>query len=384
MRDNDFKTMEADLKASEQRYKTLPENSPVGIYIFEDWKIKFANKALAEMSGYTKEELLNIDFLTLIHPDYRDTLVKQTMRALTGDVSDLPTNHEIQVIQKNGDCRWIQIRPNLVNYSGRAAVLGCIIDVTDQRNMEERVRALYQKAKRQSKRLVEEAKVKNLFIDMLAHELRTPLTAVLSSSSLLQETSGISDDIKQRLASNIQDGATVLAKRLDELLDVARFSKGTFKLQKQSIDTRVFTEEVVDRFKPSLTDKGQCIKLTIVGDLPRIYADQSRLEQVIVNLLSNASKYSPQKSSIGITAMIKNNKFVVEVKDEGIGIDREDLGKMFQAYHRVGKSGNVPGTGLGLYIAKQIVKAHGGKIWVTSQLDKGSTFSISIPVEGKD
>jgi signal transduction histidine kinase len=185
------------------------------------------------------------------------------------------------------------------------------------------------------------------------------------------------------LASNINSGTIALVKRLDELLDTARFSKGTFKLNKQSINTTRFIEEVIDGFRPALINKKQSLNLSIIGELPTIVADRSRLEQVIVNLLSNASKYSPGKSNIFVTASIKDTNLLLEVKDQGEGIAQENKKKIFRAYHRVSKNENISGTGLGLYVANNIIKAHGGKIWFTSQSGKGSSFKILIPINVK-
>jgi two-component system, chemotaxis family, CheB/CheR fusion protein len=375
--------LEAALKASEEIYKLIVENSLIGIFILQDGIVKFVNEVFVNNLGYTREELLSIDFLKLIHPDYVDIIREKIEKVLAGDISFLLKEYEIQSIKKNGDFTWVLFRPCLIDYQGKPAVLAYVIDFTEHKETKEKLEVLFKKENKQRKKLEEEAKIKNLFIDILAHELRTPLTAILPCSAMLQDMPDASDSIKKRLASNINSGAKVLSKLLDELLDLARYSKGTFKLDKQSFDIKSFLEEVADRYKPALTFVKQTLNLSIIGELPTIVADQTRLEQVIINLLSNASKYSPEKSNISLTARIKNKKLLLEVKDEGFGISKKDLNDIFQPYHRIGQTKHTPGTGLGLYVSKQIVKAHGGKIWVTSQPGKGSIFSVLIPLKNQ-
>jgi signal transduction histidine kinase len=141
---------------------------------------------------------------------------------------------------------------------------------------------------------------------------------------------------------------------------------------------------VVSRYKPILDERQQNLVVTLAADLPPLRADASRLEQVIVNLLSNASKFSPPKSDLGLTVKRNDGELLFEVKDSGIGISAENQKTLFEPYYRVKQeSNNYPGTGLGLAVCRQIVEAHGGKISVDSQPGKGSTFAFTIPLEEK-
>jgi PAS domain S-box-containing protein len=380
---NEHEKSEAALIAGEDIYKLVVENSQIGIFILQDGIVKFVNEVFANNSGYTKEELLNIDFLKFIHPDYVDIIRGKIKKVLAGDISDLLKEYEIQSMKKNGNFTWVSIRPCLIDYQGKPAILAYVIDIAKHKEIIEKLEVLLKRENKQRKKLEQEAKVKNMFIDILAHELRTPLTAILPCSAMLQDMPDANDSIKKRLASNINSGAKVLSRLLDELLDLARYSKGTFILNKQSFDTKSFIEEVADRYKPALTHVKQILNLSIIGELPTIVADQTRLEQVIINLLSNASKYSPEKSNITLTARIMKKRLLLEVKDEGFGISKKDLNDIFEPYHRIGQTKKTPGTGLGLYVCKQIVKAHGGKIWVTSQPGKGSIFCVLIPLNNE-
>jgi signal transduction histidine kinase len=256
---------------------------------------------------------------------------------------------------------------------------GTDTDITERKKMEARIGDLYQQEKVHSEKLQEEARVKNLFIDVLAHELRNSMTSIVVSSDMLRDGREMRSDIKDRLVININDGAKALTRRLDELLDLARYSKGTFVLKKQTVSGPEFLREVIARFKPNLDKRQQPLIVDISPDLQAIYVDVSRLEQVVANLLSNASKYSPEKSEIKIQACSRDGGLFLTVVDHGIGISSEDQTKIFQPYYRACKDQQIQGVGLGMAVSHQIVQAHGGSITVASRLGEGSTFSVLIP-----
>ena len=230
--------------------------------------------------------------------------------------------------------------------------------------------------------LQEEARVRGMFIDILAHELRTPLTPILVSTGILKDLLSDKAGVQGKLTKNVYTSAKVLSRRLEELLEIARYSRGTFRLERHSVDTGKYLKEVISRFKPSIDQRGQTIHVEIAGDLETAEIDPSRLEQVIINLLSNASKFSPQNGHISFKARIQVGYLRVEISDEGIGISPEESQRIFQPYHRVEQDRlKFPGLGLGLAVAKQIIEAHGGKIWVDSELEHGSTFIFVVPLK---
>jgi signal transduction histidine kinase len=248
--------------------------------------------------------------------------------------------------------------------------------------MEERIIDLYKKEKKQREELQEEARTRGMFIDVLAHELRTPLTPILSSTGILRDLLSAEDKIRKRLADNIYTGSEMLSMRLEELLELARYSRGVFKLEKKPVKMSDYLHEVITRFKPAVDQRGQTLTLEIDNNLPAIEIDPSRLEQVIINLLSNASKFSPDKGEIIFSAGIKQEDMLIKVQDYGIGISPEESRRIFQPYHRIEQDRlKFPGLGLGLAVSKQIIEAHDGKIWVESPLQKGSTFCFTVPVK---
>ncbi|MBN1191494.1 MAG: PAS domain S-box protein [Dehalococcoidales bacterium] len=254
-------------------------------------------------------------------------------------------------------------------------------DITERRAMENRVLELYEQEKKQKEELQEEAKARGMFIDVLAHELRTPLTPMLISIGLLKDkVESRQNSLRKKLLDNVNNSALALASRLEELLDLARYSRGTFKLSPQATDFIPYLEEIISGFQPTLDEKREKLIRDVPDKLPEVVIDRSRLEQVIINLLSNAVKFTPAEGKIHLTVRVKADELRMEIKDNGIGISAEDQKHLFQPYHRVKQDRqSFPGIGLGLTICKQIVEAHQGKIWVTSQPGEGSIFGFAIP-----
>jgi two-component system phosphate regulon sensor histidine kinase PhoR len=248
-----------------------------------------------------------------------------------------------------------------------------------------KIENLYKKEKKHTLELQEEAKARGLFIDVLAHELRTPLTPVMVSAGMLQDLLIEGDEIKKRLAANLFNSSINLSRRLEELLDLARYARGTFKLHLKAVSLSQYIYDVVERFRPGLMHGNQTLTVNIEPELPEAMVDTSRLEQVLINLLSNAVKFSQDDGNINLNAAAKSGWLLVDVTDDGIGIAPEDQKRLFQPYHRVEQDRQkYPGIGLGLAVSKQIIEAHGGRVWLSSKPGKGSTFSFSIPVRTPD
>ncbi|MCX6013915.1 MAG: ATP-binding protein, partial [Chloroflexi bacterium] len=226
-------------------------------------------------------------------------------------------------------------------------------------------------------------KLKTEFLHSIAHELKTPLTAILSSAEMLQgEITTMPDTIRNRLASNIEKGALSMNRRVNELLDFARMQIGelTIKPMPMLIDKAI--NEATEQLHVIFDSKKQKLKLELQKPGSHINGDKDRLEQVLFNLLSNASKFSPPGAQIIIRKREEENDVVVEIEDEAPIISEKDRVKIFEPYYRTqdsSKRERVPGLGLGLAITKNLVQSHHGKIWVNSRSDKGNIFTFSIP-----
>ncbi len=227
-------------------------------------------------------------------------------------------------------------------------------------------------------------KQKTEFLHSIAHELKTPITSLLSSTELLEEDiDTITPDQRQRIITNIRRSAGSMDRRVNELLDFARSETGSLELKRSPLKLEELLSAVVERMMPVIETRKQVLKLEIQENIPLIYADSDKLEQVVINLLSNASKFSPSECKLNLRAKVSENQVIVEVEDCARVIDENEKEKIFVAYYRgstAGDDNRNPGLGLGLAIAKRIILLHQGEIRVESLPDKGNIFSFTVPV----
>ncbi len=220
------------------------------------------------------------------------------------------------------------------------------------------------------------------FINALAHELKTPLTSIVASGGLLlEELQEEAQSPRVRLIENMIRATGTLEARLSELLDMAKMESLGFKLILELIDIRPILQNMFNGFLPVANKKNQSLTLDIPPSVPIVKADKQRLEQILLNLLTNAFKFTGESGRIQIRLIKMDTKLVVEVEDDGPGITNEEQKRIFTPYYRIETDRQrFPGLGLGLTLSKQMVERHGGEMWVKSDLGKGSTFAFSLPI----
>ncbi len=220
------------------------------------------------------------------------------------------------------------------------------------------------------------------FIDTLAHELKTPLTSIIAGAGLLEEElQDKVDESCQRLIKTIIRNADTLESRLGELIDIVRTGSDKMRLQLEPVDIKSLVQGVCLQISPLLANKQQELYTDIAASLPIIRGDGPRLEQVLLNLVTNAYKFTPRGGRIIVTAGRQDGGVIISVKDNGIGIAREEQSRLFKPYSRINADRQShPGLGLGLALAKQVVELHSGRIWVESEPGAGSTFFFTLPL----
>jgi signal transduction histidine kinase len=219
------------------------------------------------------------------------------------------------------------------------------------------------------------------FIDTLAHELKTPLTSIIAAAGLLaEELESTADESCRKLSQTIIQNANTLETRLAELMDIVKTGSGRLQLQLEPVDMQSLISGTCLQISPLLQNKGQNLEINMPDSLPIISGDGPRLEQVMLNLMTNAHKFTPKGGYIALRVYKQDNGLIVEVKDNGIGIAEEKQASLFKPYSRLtADRQSHPGLGLGLALAKQVVELHGGRIWVESRKGEGSTFSFFLP-----
>jgi signal transduction histidine kinase len=233
-------------------------------------------------------------------------------------------------------------------------------------------------------REIESDKAKREFISTVSHELRTPLTSVKGYVDLLMlGTAGQINDMQKNFLQVVKSNADRLNALVEDLLEILRLENGKVSLNIKTINIADLINDIVASLRTETERKRMQLTIDIQPTLPAIEADNKRIGQVLTNLISNAHKYTREQGQITVRAFQTGDLVQVDVVDTGVGIPPDELPKMFSRFFRANNAlkDEVGGTGLGLSIAKSFVELHGGDMWVTSELDVGSTFSFTLPIE---
>ena len=234
-------------------------------------------------------------------------------------------------------------------------------------------------------RLKQLEKIRQDFVANVSHELRTPLTTIKGYAETLLE-GALKEDQAFQFVQVIKRHTDRLTKLVEDLLMLSRIETKEFQLKMEAISIRDFIDDIIDFVKQPAKRKKIILSRDEISSSLAVRADRGHLEQILINLLDNAVKYTPEGGRVIVSAVEKDSEDIqFSVEDNGIGIPKEDLSRIFERFYRVdkGRSKELGGTGLGLSIVKHLVQAHGGRVWVESQMGKGSTFYFILPNRSK-
>jgi GAF domain-containing protein/DNA-binding response OmpR family regulator/nitrogen-specific signal transduction histidine kinase/HAMP domain-containing protein len=232
-------------------------------------------------------------------------------------------------------------------------------------------------------REAEVERLKNEFISTVSHELRTPMTSIKGYTDLLvSEKVGTLSEQQRRFVHVIKSNADRLTALVNDILDISRIETGRIRLKITSIDLAKLIDDVADNFQGRMVEKSLDLTLDLPSEIPPVRGDEARVIQILENLTSNAWKYTPEGGEVTVRARVVDGFVQVDVADTGIGIAQRDLAHIFDRFYRTEQAEvrAVDGTGLGLAIVKMFVELLGGKIWVKSKVNRGSTFSFTLPL----
>ena len=226
--------------------------------------------------------------------------------------------------------------------------------------------------------------MKSDFIANVSHELRTPLHSIRGFVKLMLDGTVSDEKTQKEFLSIIDEQSLHLSNLVSSILDMAVMESGEIVLERQPVSIKEVIDKVVVRLRKIADDKKITVEADVPETLPIIEGDSEKLEQVITNLVHNAIKFNSEGGRVTVAAVVRNSRMLVQIVDQGIGIPAGDVPHLFDKFFKV--DGSMPwtssGTGLGLYIVKQIIEAHGGKIWVESSYGEGSAFSFELPLIG--
>jgi signal transduction histidine kinase len=232
--------------------------------------------------------------------------------------------------------------------------------------------------------LQELSEMKTEFVSLVSHELRTPLTSIMGFSQTLREWGDRPASERDEFLGIIEQESYRLLVMINDLLDVSRMEAGRkLSMSYSLVDLREVAEHVV-RFQQVVSSRHR-FRLEFADAGLQVQADRDKVVQILTNLISNAIKYSPQGGEVVVSGAAEGEEVVVQVSDQGVGMTPEDVSRLFQRYQRVDRDAikGIRGTGLGLYLVRGLVEAHGGRVWAESTPGKGSTFHFSLPRQAR-
>ena len=251
--------------------------------------------------------------------------------------------------------------------------------IIEHRLAEASLQASYEQEKKLRERLQAEMQGRIDFTRNLIHELKTPLTSLVATSQLLFEEER--NKKLGKLARYVWEGANSLNNRIDELHDVVKGEIGRLELESKPLNLRQLLLSLVEETRALARQYGISINLRLSESLPEVYADAVRVRQIMLNLLNNAFKYAAEGGRVTIKAAATSKSVTIEVQDKGPGIAQHEQRNLFEPGYQSAYSGELTGgLGIGLALCKLLVELHGGKIWVRSQLGKGSSFFFTLPL----
>ncbi|WP_052721421.1 PAS domain S-box protein [Methanococcoides methylutens] len=368
------KIAERKLRESEEKFKTVFESANDGIYVTDLYgRFLEVNKIACKQLGYTRSELLQMRPQDIdLFADATD--VGSQIDQLLQDEHNL---FESILVRKDGSTFPVEVNIQVIDYMGEKAILGVSRDMTEHKQADE--------AMLNAKLAAEDAsRAKSEFLTNMSHELRTPLNSIIGFSEVLcSENVGDLNDMQKRYVSNVYRSGKHLLELINDILDLSKIEAGKMSLNPDKFAIRDTINEIMETMMPLATEKGIELKCDIDPERPFIVADAVKLRQIIYNLVSNAIKFTDRGGSVTIETRSSDDRISVLVKDTGIGISVVDQKKLFQPFVQIDSSNarEYGGTGLGLSLVKNFVEMHGGKIWVESEVEKGSTFGFTIPTD---
>jgi PAS domain S-box-containing protein len=372
--------LEQKVKESEERYRNLIESVPFSIALIDQQgELTYCNPAIEKLLGYRREELIGFKFkdLPAVHPKYVPILLKRFQKVLKGEI--LPPL-EIELYKKDGNLIWIRYQSTLVKLGNEVLLQTIINDVTEQKQADLLIEEEIIKLK-------ELDQIRKDLISRVSHELKTPLVSVCGATELLLDSfiDEFNDEPKE-LIEMIEKGGKRLKYLVDNLVDITRIEYKKFKLEKKSNDFSQIVRDCLREMMYLIKKRELNLELDLMDGLI-LEIDKIRIEQVILNLISNAIKNTPPNGKITIKSLQIENSVQLSIRDTGIGLSKEEMDKLFTRFGKIERYGDgleyidIQGTGLGLYICKEIIDLHGGQIRVESAgRNKGSIFSITIPI----
>ena len=363
----------AELAALNDEQQTIFESVSAGIVLLQGRTICRCNRRLEEIAGYEPGELIGRSSRIWYADEESFQTVGEKVYAhlAQGETYCL----EQRMPRKDGSLFWARLRLRALDQQAPIkGVVGIVEDITAEHDAAEQLRQALEAAQ-------EADRIKSAFLATMSHELRTPLNSIIGFTGImLQGLTGPLNPEQHKQMGMVQKSARHLLALINDVLDISKIEAGQLQLAVTTFELRPSIEKTARLIAPMAEQKGIDLMVEIAADVGTISTDQRRLEQVLLNLLSNALKFT-ENGSVGIRCVAEADRYLIEVIDTGIGIQAEEMPRLFQPFHQIdtGLSRKHDGTGLGLSICQKIVDLMGGAIEVHSQWGEGTVFAVRLP-----
>ncbi len=374
----------AEVLRREVIYRALFENSNDGIFLMDtNAKDIDLNQHALNMLGYTREEYFALEENAIIQPEQQDDSVHRFEAVLRGEYVPL---YERTLIAKGGKKVETEINLSPVrDLSGKIIMVQSVVrDITERKKAQEELRQSRDQLRLANSELEKASRLKDEFLASMSHELRTPLTGILGLSEVLQlQTFGPLTEKQLKAVRNIEISGRHLLELINDILDLSKIEAGKLDMQFEPCSAADVCQASLNLVKGMATQKKISVSFSIQPDSIIIRADVRRLKQILVNLLSNAIKFTPENGKVGldVNADPLGGKALFTVWDTGIGIQPENLKKLFSPFVQLDSSlaRQYSGTGLGLSLVKRMTEMHEGTVSVESVPGQGSRFTVALP-----
>lgn len=355
--------VEGEIKKARDYFRSIVQNSPNGICVTDlDRKIVMANTAAEHLTGFTVDELVGRHVTRFYPDDARNPIDLMTLRR-GGTVS-----REVELKRKDGATAPVLVFYRMVEdeRGERELIIESYSDLADRKRLDQ---------------------LKNEFVFVAAHELRNPVTAIRLLLNMIFEDKRLTlDTVLRGYLLKVQEADERLLTLVDDLLEVSRSESGRLKIQVSAQDVTEHVKAIFSEMKPTALTKDVQLRHIPLTPMPLVMADPDKLKEVIANLVSNGVKYNVAGGSVTVEYEVRGGMLKTHVADTGIGISEKDQERLFQKFWRSEDMAvrAQSGTGLGLFIVKELVERQGGTLDVTSRPGRGTTFTFTLPLAPKE
>lgn len=367
--------MQAELvRASQLRFENIANSAPVMIWITDvNGLFNFVNNIWCAFTGRKLGEELGLNWIQDVHPDDINGLINSYKKAVDTRTS---FSYEFRFKRVDNVYRWLMMNgvPRLNDENAFLGLIGTCSDITNQKENEEYIKKINDELDIANKN-------KDKFFSIISHDLRSPLSGIMSILEMIvADFESLEDDELREILSEAAKSSKNIYTLMENLLEWARLQTGKMHFAPQNISLTSLLNSIKDLYSQKLKEKGISLNFEFEPEF-LAYADQQMTETVLRNLISNAIKFTPESGLIIVSLDSSGDDILIKVKDTGVGMNENQVSKLFKlemTHSTAGTSGE-RGTGLGLILVKELVEKQSGKIWVESEVNSGSAFFFTLP-----